>query len=237
MPFLMKVFVVAEKINVCFVCCVVSENERTNDVMFYNPTNTTDPFNTTWLLDRYFSSGATGIVSEPLNFHHAHEKTLRFFPISSGKKNCYAIPSLPPSRFYDGRSHPPSFDVAVASTVVFSWRSPWPPSLARDGAYANLFATILSSEALICFYSLATDLPVISSIELFAADLASYDAAAIADNGTVLVNYGRLSCDSDQWGSGFSNDSDLFGRSWQSDSVFRTGQSKIVAVSTRNSIR
>ncbi|QCD90233.1 somatic embryogenesis receptor kinase 1 [Vigna unguiculata] len=211
-----------------------------------SPTNTTDPFNTTWLSDRYFSGGATGIVSEPLHFHHAHEKTLRFFPISSGKKNCYAIPSLPPSRYllrtfvvydnYDGRSHPPSFDVAVASTVVFSWRSPWPLSLARDGAYADLFATILSSEALICFYSLATDPPVISSIELFAADLASYDAAAIADNGTVLVNYGRLSCGSDQWGPGFSNDSDLFGRSWQSDKEFRTGRSKVVAISTRNSI-
>ncbi|XP_027913777.1 receptor-like protein 4 isoform X2 [Vigna unguiculata] len=211
-----------------------------------SPTNTTDPFNTTWLSDRYFSGGATGIVSEPLHFHHAHEKTLRFFPISSGKKNCYAIPSLPPSRYllrtfvvydnYDGRSHPPSFDVAVASTVVFSWRSPWPLSLAREGAYADLFATILSSEALICFYSLATDPPVISSIELFAADLASYDAAAIADNGTVLVNYGRLSCGSDQWGPGFSNDSDLFGRSWQSDKEFRTGRSKVVAISTRNSI-
>ncbi|KAL9324979.1 hypothetical protein ACSQ67_005624 [Phaseolus vulgaris] len=211
-----------------------------------SPTNTTDPFNTTWLSDRYFSGGATGIVSEPLHFRHAHEKTLRFFPISSGKKNCYAIPSLPPSRYllrtfvvydnYDGRSHPPSFDVAVGSTVVFSWRSPWPLSLARDGAYADLFATILSSEALICFYSLATDPPVISSIELFAADLASYDAAAIADNGTVLVNYGRLSCGSDQWGPGFSNDSDPFGRSWQSDSEFRTGRSKVVAVSTRSSI-
>ncbi|CAJ1932268.1 unnamed protein product [Sphenostylis stenocarpa] len=211
-----------------------------------SPTNTTDPFNTTWLSDRYFSGGATGIVSEPLHFRHAHEKTLRFFPISSGKKNCYTIPSLPPSRYllrtfvvydnYDGRSHPPSFDVSVGSTVVFSWRSPWPQSLARDGAYADLFATVLSSEALICFYSLATDPPVISSIEIFAADLASYDAAAIADNGTVLVNYGRLSCGSDQWGPGFSNDSDRFGRSWQSDSEFRTGRSKILAVSTRNSI-
>ncbi|RDX78612.1 putative LRR receptor-like serine/threonine-protein kinase, partial [Mucuna pruriens] len=209
-------------------------------------TNTTDPFNTTWLSDRYFSGGATGIVSEPLHFRHAHEKTLRFFPISSGKKNCYSIPSLPPSRYlvrtfvvydnYDGKSHPPSFDVSVAGTVVFSWRSPWPQSLSRDGAYADLFASILSSEALICFYSFATDPPVISSIELFAADPASYDSATIGDNGTVLVNYGRLSCGSDQWGPGFSNDHDLFGRSWQSDSEFRTGQTKIVAVSTRNGI-
>ncbi|KAG5062669.1 hypothetical protein JHK85_003852 [Glycine max] len=212
-----------------------------------SPTNSTDQFNTTWLSDRYFSGGATGIVSEPLRFRHGHEKTLRFFPISSGKKNCYTIPNLPPSRYllrtfvvydnYDGRSHPPSFDVAIAATVVFSWRSPWPQSLARDGAYADLFATITaSSEALICFYSFATDPPVVSSIELFAADPASYDAAAIGKNDSVLVNYGRLSCGSKQWGPGFSNDSDRFGRSWQSDSDFRTGRSKVRAMSTRSRI-
>ncbi|KAG5059976.1 hypothetical protein AAZX31_01G080500 [Glycine max] len=211
-----------------------------------SPTNSTDQFNTTWLSDRYFSGGATGIVSEPLRFRHGHEKTLRFFPISSGKKNCYTVPNLPPSRYllrtfvvydnYDGRSHPPSFDVAVAATVVFSWRSPWPQSLARNGAYADLFATIASSEALICFYSFATDPPVVSSIELFAADPASYDAAAIGKNDIVLVNYGRLSCGSNQWGPGFSNDSDRFGRSWQSDSDFRTGRSKVRAVSTRSGI-
>ncbi|TKY69400.1 senescence-induced receptor-like serine/threonine-protein kinase [Spatholobus suberectus] len=107
-----------------------------------SPTNSTDQFNTTWLSDRYFSGGAATIVSEPLHFRHAHEKTLRFFPISSGKKNCYTVPSLPASRYllrtfvvydnYDGKSHPPSFDVSVAATVVFSWRSPWPHSLARD---------------------------------------------------------------------------------------------------------
>ncbi|KAK7407581.1 hypothetical protein VNO78_09534 [Psophocarpus tetragonolobus] len=208
-----------------------------------SPTNSTDAFNTTWLSDRYFSGGATAIVSEPLHFRHSHEKTLRFFPISSGKKNCYTIPNLTPSRYlvrtfvvydnYDGRSHPPSFDVAVAATVVFSWRSPWPESLARDGAYADLFATVATSETLICFYSFATDPPVVSSVELFEADPASYGGG---DNSTVLVNYGRLSCGSDQWGPGFSSDSDRFGRSWQSDSEFRTDRSNILAVSTRTSI-
>ncbi|XP_027359912.1 receptor-like protein 4 isoform X2 [Abrus precatorius] len=211
-----------------------------------SPTNTTDPFNNTWLSDRYFSGGAAAIVSEPLHFRHAHEKTLRFFPISSGKKNCYTVPSLPPSRYlvrtfvvydnYDGKSHPPSFDVSVSGTVVFSWRSPWPQSLARNGAYADLFASILTSEALICFYSFATDPPVVSSIELFSADSASYDSASIGDNGTLLVNYGRLSCGSDQWGPGFTNDSDRFGRSWQSDAEFRTGRNEVIAVSTRNGV-
>ncbi|KAI5436562.1 receptor-like protein 4 [Lathyrus oleraceus] len=213
------------------------------------PTNTTDSFNTTWLSDRFFTGGTTGIVSEPLRFHHHHEKTLRFFPISSGKKNCYTVPLLSTSsRYllrtfvvydnYDGKSHPPSFDVSVSGTVVFSWRSPWPESLARDGAYADLFASF-QEQALICFYSFATDPPVVSSLELFAVDPASYGSASIANNDTILVNYGRLSCGSNQWGPGFTNDADRFGRSWQSDSEYRTrvaGQNKVVAVSTRSSI-
>ncbi|KAJ1385266.1 Malectin-like carbohydrate-binding domain [Sesbania bispinosa] len=213
-----------------------------------SPTNSTDSFNTTWLSDRFFTGGTSSIVSEPLRFHNQHEKTLRFFPISSGKKNCYAIPSLPPSRYlfrtfvvydnYDGKSHPPSFDVSVSGTVVFSWRSPWPQSLARDGAYSDLFASILpgEEEALICFYSFATDPPVISSLEVFAADPASYGSASIGNNETILVNYGRLSCGSNQWGPGFTNDADRFGRSWQSDSEFRAGGNRVVSVSTRNDI-
>lgn len=53
------------------------------------------------------------------------------------------------------------------------------------------------------------------------------------------MNYGRLSCGSNQWGPGFTNDVDLFGRSWQSDKDFRTGSSggnRVIAISTRNSI-
>lgn len=50
------------------------------------------------------------------------------------------------------------------------------------------------------------------------------------------MNYGRLSCGSEQWGPGFTNDADRFGRSWQSDSELRTGANRVVAVSTRNSI-
>ncbi|KAE9595732.1 hypothetical protein Lal_00030538 [Lupinus albus] len=211
-------------------------------------TNTTDIFNTTWLSDRFFTGGATSIVSEPLRFNHPHEKTLRFFPISSGKKNCYSFPS-PSHRFflrtfvvydnYDGKSHPPSFDVSVHGTVVFSWRSPWPHSVARDGAYSDLIASFPSSDpaALVCFYSFATDSPVISSIEFFAVDPNSYDASSTGNSSVILVNYGRLSCGSDQWGPGFTNDVDRFGRSWQSDSDFRTRNSnKVAALSTRSDV-
>ncbi|RYR56503.1 hypothetical protein Ahy_A05g022199 isoform A [Arachis hypogaea] len=222
-----------------------------------SPTNTTDPFNTTWLSDRYFSGGATSIVSEPLLFQHPHEKTLRFFPTSSGKKNCYTLPLPPPSstssahrRFllrtfvvydnYDGKAHPPSFDVSVRSTIVFSWRSPWPSSLSRRGAYSDLLASSPSdADAVpVCFYSFATDPPVISSLEVFSVDPNSYDAASTATTDIVLVNYGRLSCGSGQWGPGFSADSDRFGRSWQADSDYRTANSdKFVAVSTKYGIK
>ncbi|CAI0552575.1 unnamed protein product [Linum tenue] len=210
------------------------------------PTNVTDPFNTTWLADRYYTGGSATVVSEPLHFRHPQEKTLRYFPLSSGKKNCYILP-LPSGRYYfrtftvydnyDGKSHSPSFDASVEGTLVFSWRSPWPESLARDGAYSDLFAFVKDGEADVCFYSIATDPPVIGSLEIRQVDPLSYSAGDLGDR-FILVNYGRLSCGSDQWGPGFTNDVDYFGRSWQSDEELRTpNTSKIVsAVSTRESI-
>ncbi|KAL9401881.1 hypothetical protein Peur_005730 [Populus x canadensis] len=209
-------------------------------------TNTTDPFNTTWLSDRYFTGGATSVVSEPLHFLYPQEKNLRFFPLSSGKKNCYVLP-LPNGRYYfrtftvydnyDGKSNPPSFDASVEGTLVFSWRSPWPENLARDGAYSDLFAFVKDGEADVCFYSIATDPPVIGSLEIRQIDPLSYDSSTIGDKFT-LVNYGRLSCGSTQWGPGFSNDTDDFGRTWQSDSEFQTpNTTKIIhSISTRETI-
>lgn len=222
-----------------------------SDISYYidcggGPTNITDPFNTTWLSDRFFTGGATSVVSEPLHFHYPQEKNLRFFPLSSGKKNCYIIP-LPNGRYYvrtftvydnyDGKSHSPSFDVSVEGTLVFSWRSPWTENLARDGAYSDLFAFVKDGEADICFYSIATDPPVIGSLEIRQIDPLSYDSPTIGDN-FILVNYGRLSCGSVQWGPGFSNDTDYFGRSWQSDSDFRSQAttSIIHSISTREVI-
>uniref|UniRef100_A0A7N0U1F9 Malectin-like domain-containing protein n=1 Tax=Kalanchoe fedtschenkoi TaxID=63787 RepID=A0A7N0U1F9_KALFE len=196
--------------------------------------NSTDAFGTTWLSDRYFTAGYPSIVSEPLLFRSVHEKTLRFFPISSGKKNCYVIPSLPDGRYffrtfivydnYDGKSQSPSFDVSVEGTLVFSWRSPWSEGIARNGAYSDLFAFVKDGEADVCFYSIATDPPVIASLEVLQIDQLSYDSAALGDS-LILVNYGRLSCGSSQWGPGFSNDSDRFSRSWQSDVEFRSPDS------------
>ncbi|ONI31313.1 hypothetical protein PRUPE_1G305700 [Prunus persica] len=211
------------------------------------PTDSVDPFNTAWLSDRFFTGGATSVVSEPLQFRHPQEKTLRYFPLSAGKKNCYIIPNLPSGRYYirtftvydnyDGKSHSPSFDVSVEGTLVFSWRSPWPEDLARTGAYSDLFAFVSDSQADVCFYSIATDPPVIGSLQLIRVDPASYDAVSIGQN-YILVNYGRFTCGSDQFGPGFSNDTDLFGRSWQNDKDVRStdDDSTVRSLSTRNTI-
>ncbi|KAF8033115.1 hypothetical protein BT93_D1881 [Corymbia citriodora subsp. variegata] len=206
-----------------------------------------DSFNTTWLPDRFFTGGAAAVVSEPLHFRQPQEKTLRYFPLSAGKKNCYVIPGLPPGRYYlrtftvydnyDGKSHSPSFDASVEGTLVFSWRSPWAPGLARDGAYSDLFAFVRDGEADVCFYSIATDPPVVGSLSLVQVDPLSYDSASIGSN-FILVNYGRLDCGSGQWGPGFSDDDDYFGRSWQSDYNSRTANTRkiIDAISTASSI-
>ncbi|XP_044491147.1 receptor-like protein 4 [Mangifera indica] len=209
--------------------------------------STVDPFNTTWTADRYYTGGAAAVVSEPLHFRFPHEKTLRYFPVSSGKKNCYIIPNLPSGRYYiraftvydnyDGKSHSPSFDVSVEGTSVFSWRSPWAKDLARDGAYSDLFAFVKDGELDFCFYSFATDPPVIGSLEIQQIDPASYGATNIGNNH-ILVNYGRLSCGSNQWWRGFTDDPDDFGRSWQSDAGFQSQNTKnsVKSVSTREKI-
>ncbi|GAB4828908.1 hypothetical protein Ancab_018569 [Ancistrocladus abbreviatus] len=206
-----------------------------------------DQFNTTWLSDRYVTAGSISTVSEPLHFTFFPEKTLRFFPpTTSGKKNCYLIPVPSNGRYffrtftvydnYDGKSHPPSFEVSVEGTVVFSYRSPWPESLSRDGSYSDLFAFISDGEADLCLYSIATDPPVIASLEVIQVDPASYDSNSTGSD-YILVNYGRLTCGADQWGPGFSNDTDFFGRLWQSDVEFRSNNAKgIQAVSTTKNV-
>ncbi|KAL2562619.1 hypothetical protein AAZV13_20G147500 [Glycine max] len=213
-------------------------------------TDSTDSFNTTWLSDRFFSAGSSALVSEPLHFPLPSEKTLRFFPpSSSGKRNCYTFPSLPsPSRYllrtftvydnYDAKSRPPSFDVSLSSTVLFSWRSPWPESTARNGAYSDLFASLPNTSSLdLCFYGFATDSPLVSSIELVQVHPAAYTNS----NNLILVNYGRISCGAaaKPWGAGFTNHTDRFSRSWQPDYDFRTipeDRDEVRSLSTDNSI-
>ncbi|XP_042502086.1 receptor-like protein 4 [Macadamia integrifolia] len=208
-------------------------------------TNFTGSFNDSWLSDQFYTGGSPGYVSEPHLFSQIQEQTVRFFPISFGKKNCYIV-NVPNGRYYirtftvydnyDGELHSPSFDTSVEGTLVFSWRSPWPERISKSGAYSDLFVFVTDGEADICFYSIATDPPVIGSLEIIQVDPLSYDSSATGNN-IVLVNYGRLTCGSDLLGSGFSNDTDLFGRAWQSDAVFRLGNmAAIRSVSTTRTI-
>uniref|UniRef100_A0A7C9AV70 Malectin-like domain-containing protein n=2 Tax=Opuntia streptacantha TaxID=393608 RepID=A0A7C9AV70_OPUST len=202
----------------------------------------TDDFATTWLSDRCFTGGATAVVSEPLRFSFRPQKTLRFFPpTTTGKKNCYLIPATPGARYlfrtftvydnYDGKNRPPRFEVAIEGTVVFSYRSPWPETLARDGSYSDLFAFVSGDgEADVCFYSFATDPPLVGTLEIIQVDPESYSSSAVGPPGHVLVNYGRLTCGQDEWGAGLSNDTDVFGRQWQSDADFRSNNTKGVKV-------
>ncbi|XP_011070835.1 probable LRR receptor-like serine/threonine-protein kinase At1g51880 [Sesamum indicum] len=210
--------------------------------------DSTDAFHTTWLSDRFYSGGATSVVSEPLHFLHQQDKTLRYFPISSGKKNCYSIPtSTAGARYFlrtftvydnfDGKSHSPSFDVSVEGTLVFSWRSPWPGSVSRSGAYSDLFFYHDDFAVDLCFYSIATDSPVIGSLELTQVDTNAYPFHYAYNYTTyILVNYARFSSGSDQWGPGFSNDTDIFGRSWQSDAEFRVRSASVASGSTIKAI-
>ncbi|XP_051145626.1 receptor-like protein 4 [Andrographis paniculata] len=208
--------------------------------------NSTDAFGVTWVSDRFFSGGFPAVVSEPLRFHHQQEKTLRHFPISAGKKNCYSIPAGA-GRYllrtftvydnFDGKSHSPSFDVSVEGSLVFSWRSPWPQSISTSGAYSDLFFHHDDSTADICFYSIATDSPVVASLELTQIDNSSYPFD-YPKNSTdyILVNYARFSSGLGHWGPGFTNDTDIFYRSWQSDADFRLKSSSITNGATIKAI-
>ncbi|XP_050131466.1 flocculation protein FLO11-like [Malus sylvestris] len=56
-----------------------------------------DSFNTTWLSEGLFTGGAISPVSEPLRFRQTHEKTLRYFPLSSSEKTATPSPICPPA--------------------------------------------------------------------------------------------------------------------------------------------
>ncbi|KAI7733033.1 hypothetical protein M8C21_029826 [Ambrosia artemisiifolia] len=98
----------------------------------------------------------------------------------------------------------------------------------------NAQAQAEDSDIDVCLYSKATDPPVIGSIKVIRIDPDAYDPVLTGNDSSVLVNYGRLTCGSNQWGSGFSNDTDLFGRAWQSDAKFR---SSLVGIRSVTAVR
>ncbi|CAN6451876.1 unnamed protein product [Victoria cruziana] len=224
----------------------------TNAASFYNfsllidcggKDNFTNQFNQSWTADEFYSGGSTAVVSNTQNFIRPQETTLRFFPISYGKKNCYNV-DVPNGRYfvrtftvyddYDNKMQTPSFDVSVEGTLVFSWRSPWGERFSRNGAYADLFTFIDDGQATICFYSIATDAPVIASLEIIQVDPLSYLSSSTGKD-IILVNYGRFSCGSQTFGPGFTNDTDYFGRDWQTDARFFQ-RNRVVPLSTATPI-
>lgn len=93
--------------------------------------------------------------------------------------------------------------------------------VSRSGAYSDLFFYHEEPNFDLCFYSIATDSPVVGSIELTQIDTNAYPFNYSKNSSDyILINYGRFSSGSDQWGPGFSNDTDIFGRTWQSDAKF-----------------
>ncbi|RVW65078.1 putative LRR receptor-like serine/threonine-protein kinase [Vitis vinifera] len=207
-------------------------------------TNSVDQFNRTWLSDRNYNRWfhrpgfrASPLPSAPREDHPilpslVREEELLYSQSPNGR---YYVRTFTVYDNYDGKSHSPSFDLSVEGTLVFSWRSPWPEEVSQHGAYSDLFVYVNDGEADVCFYSIATDPPVIGSLEIIQIDAYSYDSATIGTD-QILVNYGRLTCGSDQWGPGFSNDTDFFGRSWQSDEEFRAKNSNIKRLLTSKSI-
>ncbi|XP_024385222.1 receptor-like protein 4 [Physcomitrium patens] len=203
--------------------------------------NFSNSVNQTWMADNFFSGGAVANVSIPQNFPRQQERSLRYFPISQGKKNCYDI-NVPVGRYmiqmffaynnYDNMSHSPSFDVSVEGTVVFNWRFPWSDDSDNYGAYSDLYAFIHDGSATICFYSIGTDAPVIGSLELLQVDDAAYNASSTGQNA-ILVNYGRISAGNSSFGPGYDNVTDFGGRSWEADDTY-TNNVKALLTSTRN---
>ncbi|XP_022726658.1 uncharacterized protein LOC111282711, partial [Durio zibethinus] len=110
--------------------------------------------------------------------------------------------------------------------------SPVPPSSSYfSRAYSDLIAFVKDGQLDFCFYSIATDPFLIGSLEIVKINPLSYNSAGTGDS-YILVNYGRLYPVSPQLVPGFTSDPDPFGRSWQSDSDFRTVDSKSARVIT-----
>ncbi|OAE31305.1 hypothetical protein AXG93_1962s1620 [Marchantia polymorpha subsp. ruderalis] len=193
-------------------------------------TDFTNQFNESWIADAYYTGGSVSSVSDPGNFVQEQERTIRYFPISLGKKHCYVVP-VPTGRYfirmffvydnYDHKSTTPSFDVSVEGTVVFSWRSPWADDIAMRGAYSDLHAFVEDGFATVCLYSWATDSPLLGALEILQVDNLSYDAVSTGQE-VILVNYGRITAGNSSFGAGLSNDTELGGRAWEIDTSFST---------------
>ncbi|URE26960.1 Di-glucose binding within endoplasmic reticulum [Musa troglodytarum] len=167
--------------------------------------NFTSEFGRPWVADGYYSGGAVGGGATPL-------------PVAAGAHSPL-VPLSPPARRTATRALPGRYYLRTFTAA------------ARSGAYADFIAAVPDGDADLCFCSIATDPPVIASVEVAAIHPLAYGAASTGVD-LILVNYGRLTAGSSLFGPGFTNDSDAFSRVWQPDAYFRRRDVPVKALST-----
>ncbi|KAG5051347.1 hypothetical protein JHK87_003545 [Glycine soja] len=200
------------------------------------------------VFDFYKSNNSKRVVNQVHCFNLSKRKTCHSFTLKGcGKDDAKLVHGKNIGRvylsgfsvqgYYSMHLRNNSDELNCMGLYSLSWSLVGKESWLRPSSLGDLFECIENRATLddILFFSWMKHTIILYSLLLFPKS-PSYDAAAIGKNDSVLVNYGRLSCGSKQWGPGFSNDSDRFGRSWQSDSDFRTGRSKVRAMSTRSRI-
>ncbi|KAI5060277.1 hypothetical protein GOP47_0024697 [Adiantum capillus-veneris] len=207
--------------------------------------NFTNEFNQSWVADRFYTGGIKIELPDDEKFTFTQEKTLRSFPITGGKKNCYVV-DMPNGLYYirmffvyddyDNKTHAPSFDVSVEGTVVFSWGpEAWTEDNIKFGAYSDVFAPIEDGEATICFYSIGTDAPLVGALEVVQVDPDCYNK--VLDQNVLLVNYGRFTGGNSSFGAGMSAETDLAGRAWDSDLEYTHSFASRVVLTTNQAIQ
>lgn len=207
--------------------------------------NFTNEFNQSWIADDFYTGGIKVDLPDPGKFTSAQEKTLRAFPITGGKKNCYVV-DVPKGFYYvrmffvydnyDNKSHAPSFDVSVEGTVVFSWGPEgWTEDNIKYGAYSDLFSPIEDDDATVCFYSIGTDAPIVGALEIVQVDPDCYNK--VLEEKVLLVNYGRFTGGNNSFGAGMSNETDLAGRAWDSDLDYTHSIATRVVLTTHEIIK
>ncbi|KAH7427350.1 hypothetical protein KP509_10G040400 [Ceratopteris richardii] len=207
--------------------------------------NFTNEFNQTWIADQFYTGGIKVQLPDQQKFKFSQEKTLRSFPITGGKKNCYEV-GVPNGVYYvrmffvydnyDNETHAPSFDVSIEGTVVFSWGSEaWTEDNIKFGAYSDVFTPIEDSVATICFYSIGTDSPLVGALELVQVDPNCYNK--VLHENILLVNYGRFTGGSSSFGAGMSKETDITGRAWDTDLDFTQSAANRVVLTTDQGIK
>nr|GME17264.1 putative leucine-rich repeat receptor-like serine/threonine-protein kinase At2g14440 [Ipomoea batatas] len=153
-------------------------------------------------------------------------RTSRCMMLGSSRCGNYYFPFFSLFRHRRNKLFSPSSLVQCNASRLLPFKFVAPPSNLISNTYQKNFSflCLLCPTLSIAVYLLRTFTVVIWSfrgVRLLPLILRS------SLNTSILVNYGRFSSGSEQWGPGFSNDTDRFGRSWQSDAEFRFRNTEI----------